>query len=107
MLFTGGFSDFKWPENEPRESRFVFIGRNLNKKELIDGIMAFKVTEKLRFKVGDKVMALAGKGPGGWMPGKIIKQWDEGNPYRIELEDRERTNVWGPMDDDRVVRART
>ena len=80
----------------------MFIGRNLN-KELIDGVMACKVSGELRFKVGDKVMAHAGK---GWTPGIIIKLWDEGNPYRIELEDGEGTNVWGPMDDDMFVKPR-
>ena len=25
--------------------------------------------------------------------------------YRIELQDRKKTNVWGPMDEDSVVRA--
>ena len=103
MLFTGGFSDFEWGPDEPRECRFVFIGRNLNKKELIDGVMACKVSGELRFKVGDKVLAHAGK---GWTPGIIIKLWDEGNPYRIELEDGEGTNVWGPMDDDMFVKPR-
>jgi len=103
MLFSGGFSSFEWEADEKRECRFVFIGRNLDKKELYDGVMACKVTGELRFKVGDKVLALAGE---GWTPGVIIRQWDDGNPYRIELEDGRKTNVWGPMDDDKVVRAR-
>ena len=30
MLFTGGFSDAKWKPTETRESRFVFIGKNLD-----------------------------------------------------------------------------
>jgi len=103
MLFSGGFSDFEWGPEETRECRFVFIGRNLNKKELIDGVMACKVEGELRFKVGDEVLALAGS---GWTPGKIIRLWDDGNPYRIELEDGKGTNVWGPMDDDRCVKTR-
>ena len=103
MLFSGGFSDFEWGENETRESRFVFIGRNLDKKELVDGIMACKVEGELRFKVGDKgefacrsclprlprsvpnplsppasVLSLTGN---GWFPGVVIETWDEGNPY--------------------------
>ena len=56
-------------------------------------------------KVGDKVMAMAPDGK-GWTPGVVIQQWDEGNPYRIELEDGEGTNVWGPMDDDMFVKPR-
>ena len=103
MLFTGGFSDFEWGPDEPRECRFVFIGRNLDKKELVDGVMACKVTGELRFKVGDEVFARTGR---GWEPGIIIELWDEGNPYRIELEDDEATNLWGPMDDDMFVKPR-
>ena len=45
MLFTGGISEFEWGPDEKRECRFVFIGRNLDKQELIDGVMACKVTE--------------------------------------------------------------
>ena len=103
MLFTGGLSEFEWGPDEARECRFVFIGRNLDKKELVDGVMACKVTAELRFKVGDEVFARTGR---GWEPGIIIELWDEGNPYRIELEDDEATNLWGPMDDDRFVMAR-
>ena len=103
MLFTGGFSDFEWEPDEPRECRFVFIGRNLDKKELVDGVMACQVTGELRFKIGDKVFARTGD---GYTPGVIIKLWDEGNPYRIQLEDGAGTNVWGPLDDDRLVKAR-
>jgi len=103
MLFSGGFSDLEWQEGEERECRFVFIGRNLDKKKLIEGVEACKVTGELRFNVGDPVFA---NGPNGWTPGKILKQWDNGNPYRIELEDGKGTNVWGPMDDDKLVKKR-
>ena len=66
-------------------------------------LVAEPVTGELRFKVGDEVFARTGR---GWEPGIIIKLWDEGNPYRIELEDGEGTNVWGPMDDDMFVKPR-
>ena len=33
----------EWEPTEKRECRFVFIGRNLDKKELVDGVMACKV----------------------------------------------------------------
>ena len=39
----------------------------------------------LRFKPGDLVQAFAGAGE--WINGKVIKNWDQGNPYRIELDD--------------------
>jgi len=102
MLFSGGFNrDIKpWdvPEGE-RECRFVFIGRNLDKKALEKGFMDCKATDKLRFKVGQTVYANVD----GFEKGKIVKHWDSGNPYRIELEDG--TNVWGPEDTDVYVRA--
>jgi hypothetical protein len=56
----------------------------------------------LRFKVGDKVQAYVGE----FVDGVVIKLWDFGNPYRIELEDEEKSNVWGPKDEDYCVRAR-
>jgi len=100
MLFAGNFSRRKWLKDEPRECRFVFIGRNLDKQKLLDGVMACKVGD-LRFKVGDMVEANVGS----WEKGKILKLWDDGNPYRIELQDEEKSNVWGPVDDDNFVRA--
>merc|ERR1712141_699200 len=96
MLFSGGLSRevAKWdvPEGE-RESRFVFIGRNLDKKALEDGFMACKAKENLRFKVGGRV--LANRGQEGFKKGKVLKHWDEGNAYRVELIDG--TNVWAPI----------
>lgn len=103
MIFTGGFSDdSQWKDGETRECRFVFIGRKLDKDALIKGFLDCKAEETLRFKVGDKVQANVGK----WVDGVILKQWDEGNPYRIELQDGKGTNVWGPIDEDAFVRAR-
>ena len=79
----------------------MFIGRNLNRQELIDGVNKCRVDNKpLRFKVGDAVLAQVGK----WTPGHILLQWDEGNPYRILLEDGQ-TMVWGPMDNERFVKS--
>ena len=57
----------------------------------------------LRFKIGDRVYALVDD---GWQPGKILKVKDHGKPYRIELEDAEKTNVWAPVDDDEVIKQR-
>merc|ERR1712146_277715 len=85
MLFSGGFSNevAPWKKDEKRECRFVFIGRNLDKKALNKGFMDCKAADKLRFKVGDLVKANVGE----WANAKIIATWDDGNPYRIELED--------------------
>jgi len=102
MIFDGNFDVTKWKAEEKRECRFVFIGRNLDKEALIAGIMACQVVRELRFKIGDLVEANVGT----WKPGKIIHCWDDGNPYRIEIDDEEKTNVWGPVDEDAFVRAR-
>ena len=110
MLFSGGFVAERWAEGEKRECRFVFIGKNLDKKALLDGFMACKCEEALRFKIGDMVMAKVGKargGPDGYAAGKILKLWDNGNAYRIELQDAAKTNVWGPIDEDAFVKAPT
>jgi hypothetical protein len=109
MLFSGGFVDAEWQPGEKRECRFVFIGRDLDKKKLLDGFMACQCSEELRFKVGDVVKARVGKNPAadkqGYCPGKVIKTWDQGNCYRIELQDGKKTNVWGPIDEDVFVKA--
>ena len=109
MLFSGGFVDAEWAAGEKRENRFVFIGRDLDKQRLLDGFMACQCSEELRFKVGDAVKARVGKTKAtdadGYCPGKILKTWDQGNCYRIELQDGSKTNVWGPIDEDAFVKV--
>ena len=109
MLFSGGFVDAVWAPGEKRENRFVFIGRDLDKQALIDGFMKCQCSEELRFKVGDSVKAKVGKHPNsdanGYCLGKILRVWDDGNAYRIELQDDKKTNVWGPVDEDVFVMA--
>jgi len=100
MMFSGGFSDVKWKEDETRESRFVFIGKHLDHSMYRDGFEACKQDTPLRFKVGDIVEANVG----GFQKGKIIQLWDEGNAYRIELQNAQKTNVWAPVDLDVYVR---
>ena len=100
MLFGGGFSSevAPWKEGETRECRFVFIGRNLDHKELQQGLMDCKA-EELRFNVGDTVYANIGE----FTEGRILKCWDEGNPYRVEIQNEERSNVWVPIDSNDFV----
>ena len=107
MLFGGEFADKKWKRDEVRTCRFVFIGKNIDKDELTNGFKSCMASE-LRFKPGDKVEARRGGSSSrpAYVPGTIISTWDEGNPYRIELDDGEGTNVWGPEDSDDFVRAR-
>tara|TARA_B000000475_G_scaffold259366_1_gene242240 strand:- start:600 stop:1832 length:1233 start_codon:yes stop_codon:yes gene_type:complete len=101
MLFGGDFSREigLWKEDQKRECRFVFIGRDLDHEALEEGLMACKA-EKLRFKVGDSVYANVGE----FKKGRILKCWDQGNPYRVEIENEEKSNVWVPIDSDEFVR---
>ena len=59
--------------------------------------------------MGDKVKAKVGGKKGsdadGYHVGVVIKAWDQGNAYRIELQDEAKTNVWGPVDEDKFVKA--
>jgi hypothetical protein len=54
MLFGATVGE-AWAEGEVRESRFVFIGRDLDRKALTDGFNACLITEPLRFEVGTAV----------------------------------------------------
>ena len=102
MLFGGDFSEDigLWKEGETRECRFVFIGRNLDHKALQDGLMDC-IAEDLRFNVGDKIYANIGE----FAEGRILKCWDQGNPYRVEIQNDEKSNVWVPIDNDHFVRS--
>ena len=98
MLFSGSFEG-TWKKNEKRENRFVFIGKNLNVEVLKAGFAACLVSdEPPRFTVGTPVLANVGS----WEKGKILKQWDDGNAYRIRLDSG--TEVWAPLDIDAYVR---
>jgi len=100
MLFGGDFAG-EWGDS-PRKSCFVFIGRNLADMNIEEGFRKC-IVKPLRFKIGDVVLANIGS----WAKGRIIKEWDNGNPYRIKIIEGENKNmeVWGPMDDKRFVRA--
>jgi Cobalamin synthesis protein cobW C-terminal domain len=102
MLYTQGFEG-AWKKDEARESRFVFIGKNLDKEFLRGGFLACRVTQDLRFPVGTLVEVNVGK----WMKGIVLKHWDEGNAYRVEVQDRKKNNVWAPVDVDGYIRPLT
>merc|ERR1712107_502634 len=105
MLFSGGLQeDLEWGDDEERECRCVFIGKKMKQEhgeKLRTGFLECEAEKELRFNVGDKVMARAR----GREKGRILKIWDQGNPYRIELQNRDNTNVWGPEDSDICVRS--
>jgi len=97
-MFDGDFMD-EWPADKPRISKFVFIGKDLDRAMLEEGFQKC-IAKPLRFNVGDVVEARV---KGGFKQGVILKTWDNGNPYRIKIEETQ-VEVYGPMDDDRVVR---
>mmetsp|Transcript_28968 Transcript_28968/g.83272 ORF Transcript_28968/g.83272 Transcript_28968/m.83272 type:complete len:418 (+) Transcript_28968:69-1322(+) len=103
MIFDGYFVG-RWG-NEKRESRFVFIGKNLDKRSLIDGFLKCKIDAKLRFEVGTKVLASSER---GWEPGTIVKCWDDGAPYCIKVENPEngfQRTMLCPFDVDEFCKA--
>ena len=102
MLFGGDFSPEVglWKDGEKRECRFVFIGRDLDHEALQKGLMECQA-EELRFNVGDTIYANIGE----FTEGRILKIWDQGNPYRVEIQNEEKSNVWVPIDNDDYARA--
>jgi len=98
MLFGGDFAA-EWGDQE-RKSVFCFIGKNLDKMGIKEGFMNC-IAKPLRFEVGTKVEANIAQ---GFSEGRILKQWDEGNAYRIRLNVG--VEVWAPIDDDRFVRLK-
>jgi G3E family GTPase len=97
MLFSGGFTT-NWGKDEPRRNRFVFIGRNLPSKKITDEFASCEA-KPLRFAVGARVLAQVGK----YRPGTVVKQWDEGNAYRINVDGH--GEVWAPTDEDEYIKA--
>ena len=103
MVFTGRFTT-PWEEGEKKESKFVFIGRDLPKEELTQGFLSCVVPNggNLRFDIGTAVYANCGQ----WKRGKVMKHWNEGNAYRVRLDDGAPGadgEVWAPIDLDGYV----
>ena len=120
MLFSGGFHE-PWGDDEKRQSKLVFIGRNLNAEELAARFNACLATpenlakkaESLRFKVGDRVQCMLDQ----WTTGTVVALWwrgesmDQGEvaPYQIRLDvdnpDGSPELIYALADDDRCIRA--
>jgi len=101
MLFGASMDEQAWKDARDRTNRFVFIGRNLDRTELTKGFTACLVTKPLRFAVGTQVRCHVDDNK--WELGEVIKQWNDGNPYRIRLHNG--TEIWSPVDDDGAIRA--
>lgn len=102
MLFNGDFTG-QWNPEEDRDCRFVFIGKGLDKKSITDAFLRCECDEDLRFDVGDKVLAKTGMSDDDWEKATVVKLWDEGNPYRLALEENGE-EIWAPFDDDDCIK---
>jgi len=114
MIFDGNF-DEEWAPDEERNSKLVFIGKNLDKDELkakfeacrFDTDTREKKMKNLRFGIGEVVECRTGD---GWQKGKVIKLLyrDQGMPpgmvapYQVLLEDGKL--IFAPEDRDELVR---
>ena len=115
MIFNGNF-DEPWQADETRESRFVFIGKNLDHDALKRGFEKCVHTPEiekrklasLRFDLGDPVECNTSD---GWVAGVIAGRMYRDDfmppgmvaPYQIELHNG--TMIWAPEDDDDFIRA--
>lgn len=122
ILNIGSSSDFgmkhkPWRENEKRINKFCFIGKNLDKQQMIsdlkDCIFDGKLpepgpipTDKLRFKIGDRVECRRTK----WEKGVITELWyredlwETGRyaPYQVLLDNDDL--IWSPRDSNIFIR---
>jgi len=125
MQFLGEFTT-EWGD-EPRSNRLIFIGKNLDRAQLMKGFAACantlqyileadKATTTLRFAVGDKVKCLTASGDAAeddvWSDGTISVCFhrepqfppDHFVPYQVKLD--KGSAVFVPEDDDALIRAR-
>jgi len=116
MIFNGNFEGEKWQEGEPKSSKLVFIGKNLDHETLKAGFLACAVTPELiqkkidamRFKIGSKVQCNVGD---EWANGEVVKlnYRDEFMPpgmvapYQVKLDNG--SLIYAPQDINDVVRA--
>jgi G3E family GTPase len=116
MIFNGNFDEEEtWKEGETRESKLVFIGKNLDKEALKSGFEKCAVTPELeekkrkalRFAVGAKVECRTGE---GWQKGEVaaLMYRDEFMPqgvvapYQVKLDSG--SLIYAPHDDDALIR---
>lgn len=115
MIFNGNFED-SWEADEKRESKLVFIGKNLDHEELKAGFNACVVTPEvlekkkkmLRFQIGDTVECKTGE---GWSKGEVVALMYRDEymppgmvaPYQVKLESNG-SLIYAPADEDTLVR---
>merc|ERR1711920_289116 len=105
MILNCSF-DEPWKPDEPRENKLVFIGKNLDRAELLSTFEACLATPEntekkrrtLRFSIGDKVQCKMRR---GWMTGEVVATLyrDESMPpgsvatYQVKLDDSQLTRT--------------
>jgi G3E family GTPase len=114
MIFNGNFEGEKWEEGEPKSSKLVFIGKNLDHAQLKAGFLACAMTpelkqqkiDALRFKVGAQVKCNVGP---EWKPGKVVALMYRDEfmppgmvaPYQVQLDDG--NLIYAPQDVSDVI----
>ncbi|KXS17345.1 cobW-domain-containing protein [Gonapodya prolifera JEL478] len=99
MLFGGNFST-PWGKDK-REGRFIFIGRNLDRAEIIRKFEECKAVP-LRFEAGQGVQVNL---QGGYRDGVVTHHWDEGNCYKVFVPSM-KSHVWAPDDIDEYIKVK-
>merc|ERR1711988_1067674 len=115
MIFNGNFEE-EWAQDEKRESKLVFIGKNLDHAALKEGFAACIVTPEvlekkkktLRFAMGDTVECKTGE---GWSKGEIVALMYRDEyippgmvaPYQVKLASNG-SLIYAPADSNDLVR---
>jgi len=120
MIFSSMFDEVEMNPNEKRESKLVFIGKNLDSEELKRGFMQCMYNpeleevrlKQLRFAVGDSVECnVGGMRRASWKKGiVVVKRYrDENMPpgliaaYQVRLDDSGDL-IYAPDDFDEIIR---
>ena len=125
MSFSGTF-EAPWADDEPRQSKMVFIGKNLDGAALAASFNDCRATpeslqakaEALRFALGDEVECKTGADE--WSAGEVVALMYRADemlpglvaPYKVRLDDEgghghaEGRCVWVPADDEELIRSR-
>lgn len=125
MSFSGTF-EAPWGDDEPRQSKMVFIGKNLDGAALAASFNDCRATpeslqakvEALRFALGDEVECKTGADE--WAAGEVVALMYRADemlpglvaPYKVRLDDEgghghaEGRCVWVPADDEELIRSR-
>ena len=116
MIFNGNFDEEeKWAPGEPRSSKLVFIGKNLDKAALKAAFSACAATpealekkkKSLRFAIGAKVQCNTGE---GWQDGEVVQLMYRDEfmppgmvaPYQVQLASGDL--IYAPQDSDELIR---